>query len=228
MRTVKQTTAMLAILLLAAALGADAFLAQIRRPQQTPVQRQCNPAKPLALGDFYLRKDDVTDAADLYYKKVVAECSKTTKQAGIAQYNRGVYWQKKFYILKEKTGKVDKPALAALTEAEGQFHDFLKFFVAPSNTGDLLADADFNLALVYLQKGRGDLAKGWLNQIIYKDAKQDGKIYIYRVVWSSNPNDVVDRNYDAAQMAQFTHYTIERGLSVDQVISQVKQWCRRH
>lgn len=118
--------------------------------------------------------------------------------------------------------------MSALTEAEGQFHAFIKSFVGPSNTGDLLADADFNLALVYLQKDKRDLAQGWLNQIVYKDAKQDGKIYVYRVVvWSLNPNDVLDRSYEAAKMAQFTRDAIAQGLSVDQVIFQVKQWCRR-
>jgi len=182
--------------------------------------------KLMSLGDFYLRSDDTADTADRYYKQLV-NTFPGTRNAGIAQYKRGVYWQKKFYILKQRNGKIDKAALSALTEAEGQLYDFITKDADSTKTLDLLTDAEFSLAFVYLQNNKRKDAIGWLNQIIYEDAKQDGKLYIYRVVWSTNPNDVVDRNYDAVQLAQFARDTIDKGLSPEQVISQVTQWCRR-
>ena len=218
-----KTVALLVILLTVTALGC------VRTAAQSPTAQRSvatGSDKLLSLGDFYLRSDDVTDAADQYYKRLVNSFP-GTRNAGVAQYKRGVYWQKKFYILKQRNGKIDRVALSALTEAEGQFYDFIDKFAASTNTLDLLADAEFSLAFVYLQKNQRKDAIGWLNQTIYKDAKQDGKIYIYRVVWSTDENDVLDRNYGATQLAQFTRDTIEKGLSPDQVISQVTQWCRR-
>lgn len=180
----------------------------------------------LALGDFYLKNNDVTDLADRYYKQVTNSFP-GTREAGVAQYNRGSYWQKKFYILREKQGANNKEAQAALVEAEGQYYDFVDKFAEKTNTTDLLADAAFNLALVYLQRNNPTYAVGWFNRMLYGITKRDGQVYIYRVVWSSNPSDVVDRNVDSTELAKFTRDTISSGSSVDQVVSQVKQWCRK-
>lgn len=194
------------------------------------------PDKLLLLGDFYLKNNDVTDAADRYYKLLTSNFP-GTRQAGVAQYNRGSYWQKKFYILREEKEGASQRALAALNQAEGQYYDFIDKFAEQTNTTDLLADAAFNLALVYLQNDKATninrtvdnrtLAVGWLNVMLYRLTNRDGQVYIYRVVWSSNPSDVVDRNVNSAQLATFAREAINSGLSVDQVVSQVKQWCRK-
>ena len=225
MRVLNQRVLALLVMLLGVmGLTCPESVAQQNRTAQQSIASGSD--KLMSLGDYYLRTDDTADTADRYYKQLVNSFP-GTRNAGIAQYKRGVYWQKKFYILKQRNGKIDKKALSALTEAEGQLYDFITKDAESTKTLDLLADAEFSLAFVYLQNNRPKEAKGWLNQIIYKDAKLDGKLYIYRVVWSTNPNDVVDRNYDAAQLAQFAHDTIAKGLSSEQVISQVTQWCRR-
>jgi hypothetical protein len=182
--------------------------------------------KVLALGDFYLKHNDVTDAADRYYKQVIISAP-GTRQAGLAQYNRGSYWHKKFYILRERKGANTSNQQSALIEAEGQYYDFVDKFADKTDTTDLLADASYNLALVYLQRNNRAYALGWLNRMLNGATARDPQIYIYRVVWSSNPADVIDRTVDAKGLTMFTRDAISSGLSVDQVISQVKQWCRR-
>lgn len=180
----------------------------------------------LSLGDFYLKNNDVTDAADRYYKQVTSNFP-GTRQAGVAQYNRGSYWQKKFYILRERGSANSKEAQSALIEAEGQYYDFIDKFAEKTNTTDLLGDAAFNLALVYLQRNNPTYAVGWFNRMLHGITNRDGQVYIYRVVWSSSPADVIDRNVDSTELAKFTRDTISSGLTVDQVVSQVKQWCRK-
>jgi len=205
--------------------GAGASHAQ--KTQQRNAKPQTTSADQLlSLGDYYSRNNDMTDQADSYYKRVIVT-SPGSPQAGTAQYNRGSYWHKKYNLLREKQQGSSRDALKALDEAEGQYYDFIDKYAVPTTSIGLLADAEFNLALVYLQKNKISDAMGWLNIIIYRDAKRDGQIYIYRVIWSSNAGDVVDRNVDSLQLATFTASLIGKGLSVDQVISQVKQWCRK-
>jgi tetratricopeptide (TPR) repeat protein len=193
---------------------------------QKSQQRSMTADRLLSLGDFYLKNNDITDAADRYYKQVINSFP-GTRQAGVAQFNRGSYWQKKFYILREKGSANSKAAQSALIEAEGQYYDFIDKFADTTNTTDLLADAGFNLALVYLQRNNSAYAVGWLNRMLNSITKRDGQVYIYFVVWSSNPADVVDRNVDSTALANFTRVSIGSGLTVDQVFSQVKQWCRK-
>jgi len=199
-----------------------------RRPvpqQQRQTNQRASADQLLSLGDYYLRKNDITDAADRYYRQVVTNFP-GSQQAGFAQYNRGSYWHRKFYLLRERKGS-DREAQAALIEAEGQYYDYINYDAVKTNTIGLLADAEFNLALVYLQKNRPNDAIGWLNQLAYHDGPRDPQVYIYRVVWSSNPADVIDRKVDSAALAKFTLSVAGKGLSMDQLVSQVKQWCRR-
>ena len=149
--------------------------------------------KLASLGDFYARSNDISDAADRYYKQAI-QSAPGTQAAGLAQFNRGSYWFRKFYLVREQYSKEDP---AALSEAEGQYYDFLDKFAKQTNTIELLSDAEFYLALVYLQQGKRDYAIGWLNQMIKEAVDEDEDVYIYKVVWSSKPGDIVDRKVDA-------------------------------
>src|SRR5215475_9626571 len=131
-------------------------------PQQQ-AQTAASADRLLSLGDYYLRNNDITDAADRYYRQVVTSFP-GSRQAGFAQYNRGSYWHRKFYILRERKSNYQQ-AQSALTEAEGQYYDFIKYDAVRTNTTGLFAVAEFNLALVYLQKNRIKDAIGWLNQL---------------------------------------------------------------
>jgi len=186
-------------------------------------QRALTPDKLLSLGDFYYRNNDISDKADAYYKQVIHN-SPGTPSAGYAQYNRGNYWFRKFYVVKEQYSKEDR---AALVEAEGQFYDFIDKFAKQTNTVGLLSDAEFNLALVYLQQGKRDYAVGWLNRMLSEAVKQDQTVYVYKVVWTSKPADIVDRNVDAAQLATYARQAIQKSGDINSVVLDIKRWCQK-
>lgn len=198
----------------------DEDVAQMQRGAQ---QRALTPDKLLSLGDFYYRNNDISDKADAYYRQVIRN-SPGTQTAGYAQYNRGNYWFRKFYVVKEQYSKEDS---AALVEAERQFYDFIDKFARQTNTIGLLSDAEFNLALVYLQQGRRDYAVGWLNRMLSEAVKQDQMVYVYKVVWTSKPADIVDRNVDAAQLATFARHAIQQGGDTNSVVLDIKRWCQK-
>jgi len=179
--------------------------------------------KLLSLGDFYFRSNDISDAADRYYKQAIQN-SPGSQTAGYAQYNRGNYWFRKFYVVKEQYSKDDR---SALSEAEGQYYDFIDKFAKQTNTVGLLADAQFNLALVYLEQGKRDYAVGWLNRMLAEAVKEDGSVYVYKVVWSSKPGDIVDRNVGAAQLATYARQVIQKGGDTDAIILDIKRWCQK-
>jgi tetratricopeptide (TPR) repeat protein len=181
------------------------------------------PDKLLSLGDFYYRNNDITDAADRYYRQVIRNAP-GSQAAGNAQYNRGSYWFRKFFVVKEQYSKVDR---AALSEAEGQYYDFIDKFARPTNTTGLLADAEFYLALVYLHQGKRDYAIGWLNRMLAEAVDEDQSVYVYKVVWSSKPGEIVDRNVGATQLATFARQTIQKGGDVDSVVLEIRRWCQR-
>lgn len=215
-------------LLFAAALtgSLSCNLLQAQRRARTPraQQQQRLPAdKLLSLGDFYFKNNDTTDAANTYYQQVVKDYP-NTREAGFAQYNRGSYWQRKYYILKEKFGTDERKAL---DEAEGQYYDFIDKFAFQTGTMGLLADAEFNLALVYLQKDKREIAVGWLNRMLSSAVDRDKTVYMHRVVWSSKSEDVLDRNLDSRQLAEFTRDRISKGMSFKFVIAEVKRWGQR-
>ena len=193
--------------------------------QKTMSQKQSGLGgdKLLSLGDFYFRSNDISDAADRYYKQAIRN-SPGSQTAGHAQYNRGSYWFRKFYVLKEQYQKEDR---TALLEAEGQYYDFIDKFAQQTNTIGLLSDAEFYLALVYLQQGKRDYAVGWLNRMLAEAVKADESVYVYKVVWSSKPGDIVDRNVDAASLANYARRTIQKGGDADAVILDIKRWCQK-
>ena len=179
--------------------------------------------KLLSLGDFYFRSNDISDAADRYYKQAIQN-SPSSQTAGHAQYNRGSYWFRKFYVVKEQYSKEDR---SALSEAEGQYYDFIDKFAKQTNTVGLLADAQFYLALVYLEQGKRDYAVGWLNRMLAEAVQDDNSVYVYKVVWSSKPGDIVDRNVGAAQLATYARQIIQKGGDTDAIILDIKRWCQK-
>lgn len=179
--------------------------------------------KLLSLGDFYFRSNDISDAADRYYRQAIRN-SPGSQTAGHAQYSRGNYWFRKFYVVKEQYSREDRPALS---EAEGQYYDFIDKFAQQTNTVELLADAEFYLALVYLEQGKREYAIGWLNRMLAEAVKEDQSVYVYKVVWSSKPGDIVDRNVDAAGLASYTRQAIQKGGDTDAIILDIKRWCQK-
>ena len=190
---------------------------------QMPVRQQTlRPEKLVTLGDFLYRNNDVTDLADSYYRQAINKAP-TSEAAGHAQYNRGGYWFRKYYLLKEQLSKEDR---SALTEAEAQYYDFIDKFARQTKTVELLSDAHFYLALVYLQQGKRDYAIGWLNRMI-AEAEDDKDVYVYQVIWSSNAADTIDRRVDAEELAKFARSVIAKGYDFNSTVNEIKRWCKR-
>ena len=218
--------AILASVICLAAAGASAQPEQLQAQKSSNSVKQSSgltPDKLLSLGDFYYRNNDVSDKADGYYRQAIRSAP-GSQTAGYAQYNRGSYWFRKFYVVKEQYSKEDR---RALVEAEGQFYDFIDKFAKQTNTTGLLSDAEFYLALVYLQQGRRDYAVGWLNRMLGEAVRQDQMVYVYKVVWTSKPGDIVDRNVDAAQLASYARQVIQKGGDFNSVVLDLKRWCQR-
>lgn len=216
-----------ALVVAAGLIGLFAIPETVAQRSPNVQQMSTKPESLLALGDFFYKNNDTSDAADKYYKQVMVKFP-GTREAGVAQFNRGAYWHRKFNIVRRKRGDSDRTAQSALVEAEGQYYDFIDKFAAKTNTLDLLSDAEFNLALVYLQKNKRDTGIGWLNVLISR-ADRDKQIYINRIVWSADAADVIDRSFGASDLAHFANSIFSRGdLTNDQIISQLKQWCRGH
>ena len=213
---------MLACLVCLATVSA---MGQQKTAAQAPMQSQqvLSPDKLISLGDYYANSNDVSDAADRYYKQAMRSDPRS-QAAGVAQYNRAGYWFRKFYVLREQYSKED---WEALVEAETQYYNFIDKIANETGTTELLSDAEFNLALVYLQQGKKDNAIGWLNMMMGKGAPPDRSVYIYKVVWSSKPGDVVDRTVDAAKLAAFARQAIEKSKDLDSALSEIKRWCQK-
>jgi tetratricopeptide (TPR) repeat protein len=192
-------------------------------PQKAAPQRALTPENALALGDFYYRNNDVSDAADRHYRQAIRNAP-GSQTAGYAQYNRGSYWFRKYFVIKEQYSKEDP---SALTEAEGQYYDFIDKFAKQTNVIGLLSDAEFYLALVYLQQGKREYAIGWLNRMLVEAVQEDQTVYVYKVVWSSKSYDIVDRNVNAAELAEYARRSIERNKDGDAVILEIKRWCQK-
>jgi tetratricopeptide (TPR) repeat protein len=214
---------LLRIFLLTSLICFVTVAAAAQTQKRAPVaQTADNAAALLELGDFYSRSNDISDAADRYYQQAIRS-SPGSQTAGNAQYNRANYWFRKYYVLKEQYSKEDS---YALRQAEEHYYNFIDKFAKQTGTGELIADAEFYLALVYLQQGRARDAVGWLN-VIGQAAKEDQSIYVYQVAWSSKPADVVDRHLDAAKLANYARYAIENGKSVELIIFDIKRWCQK-
>ena len=211
----------LKILLLASLILMANGTAVAQKKNSMAVVRTKSPEKLMSLADYYYRSNDITDAADRYYRQVI-RTAPGTETAGFAQYNRGGYWFRKYFVVREQYSKEDR---AALVEAEGQYYDFIDKFARPTRTIHFWSDAHFHLALVYLQQGKRDYAVGWLNRMLAEAVNEDHMVYVEKVVWSSKPGDIVDRNVSATELATFARQTIQKGGDADSVILEIKRWC---
>lgn len=203
--------------------GCEAYFRVVAQRQQA---RQ-TADRLLSLGNFYSKNNDITDAADRYYKQVITNYP-DSRQSGLAQHNRGAYWHGKYNILRQNRGEKDRMVKSALLEAEAQYVDFIDKFAEKTGTIDWLSDGEFNLALVYLQKNDRKAAIGWLYMLL-RDSNRDKEIYVYRIVWSPSAADVIDRNFNSTELGEYALSVFKReDYSAVQIISQLKQWCRNH
>ena len=192
--------------------------------------RTSDPKAILAKADLYYKNNDITDRAAVEYRAVRDRFPKT-KEAATAQYYLGSYYHRKFYIQREQKLKDD---LGVLVEAQGQYEDYAQRYAWQTNPPEWLADAYFNLALIFLQRGENKRGEEFLGKM-YGAAPYDRTTYIYQVIWSPNSIDVIDASFDSKQLAEYANsliysqaYAQRAPLSppFDSIVEKIKRWCK--
>lgn len=201
-----------------------------RRP--TRVVQTTDPKAILAKADLYFKNNDITDRAAVEYR-TVRDRFPRTREAATAQYSLGSYYHRKFYIQREKKLKED---YGVLVEAQGQYEDYVNRYAWQSNT-EWLADAYFNLALIFLQRRENKRAEEYLGKM-YGAAPYDRSTYVYQVIWSPNSSDTIDSNLDSKQLAEYANgliysdaYSAEQsgkpsGGTFEAIVEKIKRWCK--
>jgi len=199
--------------------------------QTRTTTRRGDPKATLALADLYYKNNDISDKAAVQYRKVRDQFP-TSKEAERAQYFLGSYYHRKFYIQREKKLKED---YGLLVEAQGQYEDYTTRYAWRSNSPDWLADAYFNLALIFLQRGDNKKGEEFLGKM-YGAAPYDRTTQIYQVIWSANSRDVIDSSFDSKQLAEYANsliysyaYTQQlnpKGPPFETIVDRIKIWCK--
>lgn len=191
------------------------LMQSLAQPQQSP----CSSASQcLSVGMFYFNNDDISDKAAQQFRAVITRYPDTT-EAEMAQYYLAGYYQRKYYILRQRNRQKNS---ALLRQAQNEYLGYIKMYSARGK-GNWLSDAHFNAALACAEMGDTAGAKGLLTDMM-RAAVRDPKTYIYQVVWSPDPSDVVDASVDARALADYTRGLL--GLSTDKLIFSIKQWCQ--
>lgn len=201
-------------------------LAQIRMaPPRCTTAQQC-----LARGIFYYNNDDINDNASEHFKRVISRFSTSSKELEQARYYLASYYQRKYYIQKHRLRGGDRKVLEL---AAAKYGEFINSYRAGSS--QWLADAFFNQALAYLQLG--DSKRAYDEMYNMREAKKrDGSVYIYEVVWSPRPEDVVDSYLPTEYLANFglgVVYGNPSGQqqanvpdSFEQKVLAIRRWCQ--
>jgi hypothetical protein len=175
----------------------------------------------LKLGFFYYNNDDISDEAANQFRAVIAQYPRST-EAETAQYYLGSYFQRKYYVEGTKFRRKDTQALEAAGREYRAYTD--RYYKDGSH--QWLADAFFNLALVYLQSGDAVNAGYELNKMSGA-ASPDDSVYIYQVIYSQSSDDVLDGSFSASRLAAYTSALVnEGGRSFDQIAAAIRDWCR--
>jgi hypothetical protein len=181
-----------------------------------------SPDQQLKLGFFYYNNDDISDKAAAQFR--LAANSRDPATAETAQYYLGSYFQRKFYVQQVNYGKADRRALeTAVLEYRTYTNSYYK-----TGSHQWLADAFFNLALVYLQLNDARNAGFELNKM--REAKAlDDSVYIYQVIYSQSRNDLFDAYFSSGALADYTSALLSagQGQSFDQQVAAIKNWCRQ-
>ncbi len=204
-----------AFLLVPVSLLPTAAEPQKKRATATP----CSSASQcLSLGLFYFNNDDISDRAAQQFRAVIRGYPQSA-EAEKAQYYLGCYYQRKFYIQRQRYRRDDS---TLLEQAQREYLGYIGKY-STQGKGEWLADAHFNAALAYVQSGDASGARNILKRMV-SAAARDQKVYVYQVVWSLDRSDVVDEDIEALALANYTQTLL--GRPVDQVVLELKRWCQ--
>lgn len=190
-----------------------------RTARRAQTATKSTPKDLFSLGLFYYNNDDIRDdKAAKQFKRVIKDFP-NSEEAERAQFYRGSYYQRKYYIEKEKYGKDDDDSIEDAVE---EYETYISKYPA-GGPCQCLSDAHFNLSLAYLQLNKKAEAQQQLHRM-FESSANDPAVYIYQVVWSPNPNDVIDSHFDARRLAEYT-FSISNS-SFDEIVTLLKRWSK--
>lgn len=177
-------------------------------------------AKLLSEGTYYQSSDDTSDrAADLYRQLILKY--PTSPQAEEAQFYLGTYYQNKFFILQNKYKVQD---WSSFNQAEDALNTYIKKYP----NGSYSADSYYVLALISLRRGYSnkyrDNAISLLNKM--SGQKADGFVYIFRVVWTPDSDDVLKRNCPKKLLALYEKLLINQNSTFDNFTIALRGWTK--
>lgn len=208
--------------LVAASLGASEHETT---PTGMAAQQQATSAKDiLSLARFYYDTNDTSDLAAKQYKLVIAKYPNST-EAEIAQYYLGSYYHRKYYIRKERWQSESKPSLVT---AESEYRRYISKY-SRARSPQWLCDARFNLALDYTEQENFAGAIDQLRTIALFDFPKDPTIFVHQVIWSENPKDLIDQNFNAKDLAEYARYRLSMhqfARGIEAIVPDIREWCR--
>jgi hypothetical protein len=174
-------------------------------------------AQLLKQGSSYQAADDTTDRAADIYRQLIRLFPKAV-EAEAAQFFLGTYYARKFFILEQRSKTQDWDSL---NRAEEELYKYKGKYPK----GSYVADTYHILATIALRRGYSSAAVSWL-QTMKQAAAVDKKVYIFRMTWSPNTNDVVKRYCDTQALADANVAPISKKASFDAVMNEVTNWAR--
>jgi hypothetical protein len=197
----------------------------------TQVPRCTTAERCLSLGIYYYNNDDISDQAVRQFNLVMSRYARSP-QAEQAQYFLASYYQRKYYIQLRRQQRNDRRLLQLAANEYKKYTD--RYY--RNGSGQWLADAFFNLGIVYLQVNDPGSAGNELSKM--RDASgRDGSVYLYEIIWSPSPDDVIDSYVAARPLANFALSILYGKNSVqqrnagdsnsfDQKVLMLRKWCQ--
>jgi tetratricopeptide (TPR) repeat protein len=185
---------------------------------QTNVFAQ-TPAQLLRQGSNYQASDDTSDRAPELYREVIMKHPKSA-EAESAQFFLGGYYNRKFFILEARNQVQD---WGSFNRAEEALYAYLDQYPR----GFYLADSYHTLALIALRRNYSDKAISLWTRM-KEVADKDKKVYIYRLTWSTNSDDVIKGYCDTKALAEASFDVMGQKSSFADKVSSLTNWARNN
>jgi tetratricopeptide (TPR) repeat protein len=170
----------------------------------------------LKQGGTYQASADTSDRAAERYRELIAQYP-GSREAETAQFSLGSYYNRKFFILEQRDKVQDWDSFNKAEEA-------LYKYVGMYPRGIYSADAYHTLAMISLRRGYTDNAiKLW--NTMNEAAARDPKVYISRLTWSTNSEDLVKGYCDTGSLAEVS-IGVAGKLKFYDAVNALTNWAR--
>lgn len=174
-------------------------------------------AQLLRQGSRYQAADDTSDRAPELYRELISKFPRSA-EAESAQFFLGGYYNRKFFILEARNQVQD---WGSFNRAEEALYSYLKRYPR----GFYSADSYHTLALIALRRNYRDKAIAlWAR--MKEAADKDKKVYIYRLTWSANQDDVIKGYCDTNGLADAGSKAMGQSSSFTEIVNSLTKWAR--